>query len=130
MDFLERYLKLCELRFDSKFRYCVSVPDSLRELRVPALIVQPLIENAIRHGMEPPRPLNVDIRAYERGDAIVIEVEDDGRGIPHDIAERLPDGHGLANVAERIKIFYGDAGALQLQARVPRGTRARIVCPT
>ena len=129
MDFLQRYLSLCELRFDSRFQYCLSVPESLRARRVPALIVQPLIENAIRHGMLPLRTLHVDIRAYERDAAIVIEVEDDGRGISAGIADSLPAGHGLANVSERLRLFFGDAGSLQLEPRQPLGTRARIVCP-
>ena len=52
INFLQSYLKLCKLRFESQFRYCVSMPESLGERRVPALIVQPLIENSIRHGMD------------------------------------------------------------------------------
>ena len=127
MDFLERYLKLCKLRFDSCFHYCVSVPESLRARRVPALIVQPLIENAIRHGMQPPRTLNVDIRAYTQNASIVIEVEDDGRGVSAESAAALPAGHGLANVHERLRLCFGDAGNLHLESREPQGTRARIV---
>ena len=129
VDFLQRYLKLCKLRFDSGFNYCISVPESLRARSVPALIVQPLIENAIRHGMESERPLNVGVRAYARNDDIVIEVEDDGRGIATGIADSLPAGHGLANVSERLRLFFGDAGSLHLEPRQPRGTRARIICP-
>jgi len=127
MDFLDRYLKLCKLRFDSRFRYCVSVPESLRARKVPALIVQPLIENAIRHGMEPQRTLNVDIRAFTRGSSTVIEVEDDGRGIAPGIQGRHPPGHGLANVYERLRLCFGEAGDLYVEPREPRGTRARIV---
>jgi hypothetical protein len=129
VDFLQRYLDLCELRFGSRFQYCISVPESLRARRVPALIVQPLIENAIRHGMRELQTLHVDIRAYERNAAIVIEVEDDGLGIAAGIAESLPSGHGLSNVSERLRLFFGDGAALQLEQREPRGTRARIVCP-
>lgn len=127
MDFLQRYLDLCELRFGSRFQYSISIPESLRARRVPALIVQPLIENAIRHGMRDLQTLHVDIRAYERNAAIVIEVEDDGLGIAAGIAESLPSGHGLSNVSERLRLFFGDGAALQLEQREPRGTRARIV---
>ncbi|MFZ2508118.1 MAG: histidine kinase, partial [Steroidobacteraceae bacterium] len=93
IDFLERYLKVCEMRFKSRFHYRISVPENLRARRVPALIVQPLIENAIRHGMQPPKSLHVDIRAYEQDSRIVIEVEDDGRGIEPETAAGLPGGH-------------------------------------
>jgi hypothetical protein len=95
--------KLGELRFDANFRSCVSVPESVRGLRVPALIVQPLIENSIRHGMVPLRVLTVDMRAYEQDAAVVIEVEDDGCGISSALASSLPTGHGFANVAERLR---------------------------
>lgn len=128
VDFLHRYLKLCELRFDSRFSYCISVPDALRSRRMPALIVQPLIENAVRHGMQLHKPLNVDVRAYERDGLLVIEVEDDGRGISPESARTLVRGHGLANVAERLRLFFGDASELQLEPRAAGGTRARIIC--
>lgn len=126
-DFLESYLKLCKLRFDSQFRYIVSMPESLGERRVPALIVQPLIENSIRHGMESMRTLHVAVRVFLRDRDLVIEVEDDGRGIAPEQAGRLPQGHGLANVAERLRLCFGDAGRITLEPRAPRGTLARVV---
>lgn len=129
IDFLQRYLKLCELRFESQFHYSISVPDALRTRRMPALIVQPLIENALRHGMKPPRPLTVNLRAYECDGLIVIEVEDDGNGISMESAEILRAGHGLANVAERLELFFGDAASLRLEPLASRGTRATITCP-
>ena len=127
IDFLESYLKLCKLRFEAQFRYIVSMPESLGGRRVPALIIQPLIENSIRHGMESLRTLHVAVRVYERGRDLVIEVEDDGRGVPTDQPARLPQGHGLANVAERLRLCFGPAGRLALVPHPPRGTLARIV---
>jgi LytS/YehU family sensor histidine kinase len=103
------------------------MPEDLAGRRVPALIVQPLIENSIRHGMEAARTLNVDVRAYLRGSEIVIEVEDDGRGVPPDRGSTLPAGHGLANVAERLRLSFGETGRLSLEPRAPRGPLARIV---
>jgi LytS/YehU family sensor histidine kinase len=103
------------------------MPESLGERRVPALIVQPLIENSIRHGMEPARTLHVAVRVYLNGRDLVIEVEDDGRGVAPDQGGRLPQGHGLANVAERLRICFGDAGRITLEPHTPRGTLARVV---
>lgn len=127
MHFLQSYLKLCKLRFEQQFEYAVSMPEDFAARRVPALIVQPLIENSIRHGMEASRTLHVEVRAYARGNEIVIEVEDDGRGIRPDQGDALPPGHGLANVAERLRLSFGETGRLTLEPRAPRGTRARIV---
>jgi two-component system LytT family sensor kinase len=126
VGFLDSYMRLCKLRFEHQFRYCVSMPASLGEMRVPALIVQPLIENSIRHGMDPARPLQVDVRIYARGPGIVIEVEDDGLGITPQRALSLPRGHGLANVAERLRLCFGEAGTLSLSPRAGGGTVARI----
>ncbi len=126
INFLQSYLKLCKLRFESQFQYCVSMPEGLGERRVPALIVQPLIENSIRHGMVSSRALNVDVRVYARNGGVVIEVEDDGDGIDDGIVV-LPAGHGLANVAERLRLCFGAAGVLSLEPRAAGGTVARIV---
>lgn len=126
VGFLDSYMRLCKLRFEHQFRYCVSMPESLGDMRVPALIVQPLIENSIRHGMDPARPLQVDVRIYTRGTGIVIEVEDDGLGIAPERAISLPRGHGLANVAERLRLCFGEAGTLSLSPRAGGGTVARI----
>ncbi|MGQ0384728.1 MAG: sensor histidine kinase [Gammaproteobacteria bacterium] len=128
MEFLDRYLKLCELRFETCFRYRLAVPESLRELRIPALLVQPLIENSLRHGMVPPRLLTVEIRAWREGRQLMLEVEDDGRG-PGARGIELRPGHGLANVAERLRLFYGAGGQLTLEPRAPKGTRVRLICP-
>jgi sensor histidine kinase YesM len=69
------------------------------------------------------------VRAYERDGSIVIEVEDDGCGISERSAEVLRVGHGLANVSERLRLFFGDAASLRLERLEPRGTRASITCP-
>jgi signal transduction histidine kinase len=127
MSFLQSFLKLCKLRFESQFEYCVSMPQSLGDRRVPALIVQPLIENSIRHGMDTSRPLNVDVRVYAQGAGLVIEVEDNGRGLGTGFGGEPPAGHGLANVAERLRLSFGEAGRLAIEPRMLRGTRARIV---
>ena len=126
IGFLDSYMKLCKLRFEDRFRYCLSMPEDLGARRVPALIVQPLIENSIRHGMDPARPLCVDVRVYASGTGLVIEVEDDGSGIRPDCPDRLPRGHGLANVAERLRLCFGKGGRLELETRAGGGTLARI----
>ena len=127
VGFLESYMKLCKLRFEGQFHYCVSMPEGLGERRVPALIVQPLIENSIKHGMDPARPLFVDVRVYARGADVVIEVEDDGCGVRPERDARQPRGHGLANVAERLRLCFGESGTLVLEPRTGGGTLARIV---
>ena len=127
VDFLDRLHEALQaaLRGRSSATACRCRRASAKR-RVPALIVQPLIENSIKHGMDPSRPLSVDVRVYARGAGIVIEVEDDGIGIPPERAARLPKGHGLANVAERLRLCFGEAGTLVLEPRAGGGTLARI----
>jgi sensor histidine kinase YesM len=68
----------------------------------------------------------VDVRAYEQGRSIVIEVEDDGLGLAPGATQALPAGHGLANVAERLKLVFGDNAVLVLDSRPPRGSRVQL----
>jgi len=126
LDFAERYMELLGMRFGAKFRYTMSVPEALRACRVPALIVQPLIENAVHHGMLPQRALTVEVRAYAQGGTTVIEVLDDGRGIGAEGASAMRPGHGLANVAERLRLAFGEQGRLDIAARDPHGAAARL----
>jgi signal transduction histidine kinase len=126
LDFAERYMELLGMRFGAKFRYTMSVPEALRTRRVPALIVQPLIENAVHHGMLPQRALTVEVRAYSQGETTVIEVLDDGRGIEAEGSLPMRPGHGLANVAERLRLAFGEQGRLDIAARDPHGAAARL----
>ena len=125
-NFSERYTQLLTMRHGPRLRCHFTIPAALRSRRVPALIVQPLIENAVRHGMPAGHPLNVDVRAYEQGKAIVIEVEDDGLGLAPGAVPMMPTGHGLANVAERLRLVFGEDAELVLEPRSPRGARARL----
>jgi two-component system LytT family sensor kinase len=101
------------------------VPDALASARVPSLLLQPLIENAIRHGLAARRAggrLRIGARAV--GAKLEIEVEDDGAG-----SEATPrDGIGLANTRARLATLYGDAGRLDAGPARP-GFRARVTLP-
>ena len=93
LDFLESYLGIERARFDGRLDYEIAVPDELLEARVPNLILQPLVENALRHGLEE-RPEGGNVRVSTRlatDDSVVIEVEDDGVGIPDAIRPKVFD---------------------------------------
>jgi signal transduction histidine kinase len=128
-DFAERYAQLLSMRNGSRFCCRFTIPGTLRGRRVPALIVQPLIENAVRHGMPAGQALRVDVRAYEQGRSVVIEVEDDGLGLAADTTPPLPAGHGLANVAERLRLVFGDNAGLEIASNTTRGARVRLRFP-
>jgi signal transduction histidine kinase len=129
LAFVARYLKLCELRFGSRVSWIISVPEGLRHRRVPALVVQPLLENAMKHGIEAERSMRIEIRGYVEGQAFVVEVSDDGRGMTAEAAAAPPSGHALSNIAERMRLYYGGRGSLRIEPRQPRGTNARLIFP-
>ena len=131
LEFTRRYLEIEQARFDERLRVSWNVePASLRVL-VPGLILQPLVENAVAHGIAPVArggELNISTR-LDQG-RLQIDVADDGAGLAHDRQGVPQNGHGLGNVHKRLETFYRGQASLEL---VPnprgRGTLARIVLP-
>jgi len=121
-----RYLAIEEVRFADRLRVEVEVPDDALGVGVPTLLLQPLVENALRHGLAPsPGPGTLAIRAARENGCLHLEVEDDGVGIP----SRPARGVGLSVTASRLLHRYGDDHALDLEARSPHGTRVHIRIP-
>ncbi|HEY0417525.1 MAG TPA: histidine kinase [Gaiellaceae bacterium] len=126
------YLDLEEARFGQQLRVTIdAAPDTLG-VRLPPLVVQPLVENAVKHG-KTDRPLNLLVRARLRRGSLRVTVRDDGRGIARDAIERVLEpgvgegtGIGLANVDLRLRAHYGEGVRLR---SFPFGTVVRLVVP-
>jgi LytS/YehU family sensor histidine kinase len=108
-----------------------SVPDELRKALVPALILQPLVENAIRHGIEPRRgPGLISIEAKKEGKHLRLIVQDNGRGLagadPNSSGRR---GIGLANTQARLRGLYGKDQSFSFGRAEPQGCRVDIHIP-
>jgi two-component system LytT family sensor kinase len=128
LHLLEQYLTIQERRFDDRLRVVREIhPDSLGA-RVPPLVLQPLVENAIRYGVAP-RPDGGEVRIVARAvsGALEIAVLDDGPGF--DDPSSLRPGIGIANTRERLARLYGDAARLELGNRESGGARVRLVVP-
>ena len=126
----ESYLSLLHTRMGERLRYALDADDQARRARLPPLLLQPLVENAIHHGLEPKlEGGRVQLRAWVEQDRLWISVDDDGLGLD---APRRPGraGHGIAldNIRQRLATRYGERASLQLQARSP-GTRALLCLP-
>ena len=110
---LDRYLALLHARFGSRLEVDLQLDPQAAGALVPSLLLQPLVENAIRHGnAERAGRGAVAVRARREGERLVLEVEDDGPGDPGTTArdpERREPGLGLAATAERLQLLYGDA---------------------
>jgi hypothetical protein len=125
------YLELMSVRMGSRLRYTLDLPEGLREVPVPPLLLQPLVENSIHHGLEPQvQGGEITVRARREGPLLILEVRDTGIGIAPDAVPAEGGGFGLTQVKERIATAHGDAGTLQLTRSREGGTSATIRFPT
>jgi signal transduction histidine kinase len=112
---LESYAALMRARFGDGLTIAVDTEAGLERAAVPPLILQPLVENAVRHGNATRLGRGrVEVRARAEGRALVLTVEDDGPGAPADV-DPLRSGVGLSTTADRLRLLYGTAGALAVQ---------------
>jgi signal transduction histidine kinase len=128
IGFIRQYLSVERERFPERLRARVDVGADAADARVPALILQPLVENAIEHGVGGRIGAgDVTVDARRNGDTLVLTVDDDGPGPPSPNA--VPLGIGLANTRARLNVLYGNAATLTLEPRQGGGTSARVVLP-
>lgn len=127
LDIVRRYLALEQVRFHDRLLTRVDTTEDVLEARVPSLILQPLVENAIRHGMgDSACPGSVILRARREGVDLVLEVHDSGNG---SAGSAGGTGIGLTNTRARLRTLYGDRFRLDLAPDIPRGTTATIRLP-
>ncbi|MEQ1834596.1 MAG: histidine kinase [Candidatus Eisenbacteria bacterium] len=124
LELLERYLELERVRFGDRLTVERHIEPGLGDALVPSLVLQPLVENAIRHGIAPRRgPGRVLVQVRRAGTQLQLEVRDDGIGFS---PERSREGIGLANTRERLRQLYGAAQSMVL-GRAPEGGAAVTV---
>lgn len=132
---LKNYLKIQKFRFEEKLNFKIDIPAEFHKYRIPKLIIQPLLENAIVHGIEPKSgPGTVEVRVQDQDGDLMIWVIDDGVGVDRESILRIlsqeedvtVEGHtliGINNVNRRIKMYYGDEYGLQIQNKQGKGTK-------
>jgi two-component system, LytTR family, sensor kinase len=128
--FLEDYLSIERLRFEDRLAVDVHVENGTSDARVPTFILQPLVENAIRHGTAARvRGGHVRVSARTVGTRLILEVEDNGLGLPP--GWRLEDhaGIGLSNIARRLEELYGAEQAFTVRDRTRGGVRVEVSLP-
>lgn len=137
---LDALLAIQQVRFGERLHYALDLPDDCRARQVPPMLVQPLVENAIKHGIErQSRGGTVRVSAHGEVDEtgtpfVVLQVSDDGAGFSATPAPSMPQdapGHGigLTNIRERLRVLYGDAARLTLAEGVPQGVVATLRLP-
>lgn len=121
------YLEILKIRMGSRLELKIEVPDALRAVALPPMMLQTLVENAIKHGLEPkPGGGTVWILARRDDGSVAITVADDGQGFG---AAGGGTGIGLRNVRERLQLVYGPRASLAVVANVPDGVAATITVP-
>ncbi|MDW5443369.1 sensor histidine kinase [Polaromonas sp. SM01] len=125
---LRDYLELMAVRMGPRLSYTLDLPPELAGQPVPPLLLQPLVENSIKHGLEPQvEGGNITVNARREGQLLVLEVVDSGVGLPPQAESG--QGFGLVQVRERLQTAYGPQAAIDLLAIHAGGTRASITFP-
>lgn len=113
--FAENLLRVHGARFEDDISFTVEVDPSVRERQVPSLLLQPLIENAILHGVASRGRGRIEVVVQQRGSSLLLEVRDDGVGLGG--SSHRGSGTGLVNLRQRLALIYGDAAKLRLEPR-------------
>jgi sensor histidine kinase YesM len=130
LEFLERYLEIEQTRFRDRLQVRMEIESETLDARVPNLILQPLVENAIRHGIAPrSAPGWIEICAARDGETLQLQVRDNGPGLPPTRQTTLKEGVGLANTRARLEQLYGAAQNFELSNRAEGGLLVSLTLP-
>lgn len=130
LDFIERYLEIERVRFDQRLRTKIVVAAEALDALVPSLIIQPLVENALRHGIESKTGIGeVDVQVARERDRLWIRVRDSSSGAPSDAAGTEGAGVALANTRQRLRHLYGEEHRFDLIATETGGAMAVLAIP-
>lgn len=137
LEHVRNYLIIQNMRFQNKFEYTITAEDEVLSLMTLKLIVQPIVENAIQHGLEEYMVERgfVSISAYIHAEALVFKIEDNGTGMPAEQVESIltvpagKSGIGVRNVHERIQLTFGKDYGIQISSVEDEGTQVYLRLP-
>jgi LytS/YehU family sensor histidine kinase len=135
LELVESYLDIERARFEQRLRVQIDVPPALRSLRVPPLILQPLVENAVKHGIAPQRlggqvTVSARLAGPAEMNALVLIVHDTGAGVTaRELRAGRDRGVGLGNIERRLACQYGAAAALSIESALGEGTTVEVRIP-
>ncbi|SDB47539.1 sensor histidine kinase [Butyrivibrio sp. INlla16] len=139
LDNLQFYLNILQIRFNKRFAYNIEVSEDIMDCLIPKLMLQPLLENAIKYGFGDREKLTVNIRGYQMQDELVFICEDDGAGIDEEQLwviqnylkedENRTNHYGLYNIHRRIRLLYKGNYGLDVTSKKGEGTCVRMIIP-
>ena len=125
-DLARAYLSIMQMRMGARLDYAIDVPESLRTHPFPPMLLMSVIENAVKHGIEPQAAGGrIRLEALRSGDSLTVLVADTGNGL----SDQIGQGVGLSNLRERLKALYGDHARFTLDSNGAHGARATIALP-
>jgi signal transduction histidine kinase len=125
-ELIASYLDVLQVRMGARLRYEVDVPAELHSVSLPPMLLQPVVENAIRHGLEPKVDGGtVSVRAHRNGAGVAVEIADTGAGF----APTTRGGVGLTNVRDRLRLIYGDRASLVVTEATSGGAVVTVTIP-
>lgn len=144
--YMDHYMFLVQKRYDNRIEFIKEIDEEIKTMMVPKLIIQPILENAVKHGIEPVGEGKIWLRVSIKEDLLVIEIEDDGEGMSiADIKmiERIFENEkklsvvnqernrsiGLQNVARRLYLIYDDSSEISVLSQIGKGTKITIKIP-
>ena len=139
LENLQYYLNILQIRFNKRFAYSIDVTEDIMEYLIPKLLIQPLLENAVKYGFNGQEKLSVNVRGYQMKENLIFVCEDDGAGIEEDMLREIQENlkkednatahYGLYNIHRRIRLMYkGDYG-LDISSKKNEGTVVRLTIP-
>lgn len=139
-EFIEMYLKMQQMRYEDHLQFRIHISPEVREKKILKFILQPLVENSIRHGLEEKiEPGFISVSATWENQRIVLVVEDNGIGIPEEKLKNLQEklyvrpntqhGIGMKNIRDRIELFYNGEGTFEITSTEGIGTRICMTLP-
>lgn len=139
LTFTQNYLNILKIRFNQRLTYELDVEEEVYQCRIPKLLIQPLIENAVKYGLMNRQNLNVVVKGYQKGDVLVFTCHDDGAGIETEKLfeiQKLLEGttnrsghYGLFSIQRRIQLMYGSQYGLTIDSKEGEGTRLTLQLP-
>jgi two-component system, LytTR family, sensor kinase len=130
LEFLEKYLEIEQMRFQERLQVEMKIAPETLDASVPNMILQPLVENAIKHGLAPRSAGGkIEIAAERNNGGLQLSVSDDGLGAPFGDLENLPEGVGLSNTKRRLKHLYGEHHKFGLEASKKSGLTVNLEIP-
>ncbi|MBR4291760.1 MAG: sensor histidine kinase [Oscillospiraceae bacterium] len=140
IEVIRRYLSISQKRFESRLNYSIYVEPELCDYKIPRFLLQPIVENAVIHGVEKQAASSkLEVHCYVHDGRTVIDISNDGPSIPDEVKEKIKRSFhnqevasthiGLKNVYERIQLYYGSDYGLSMLDMQPKGTIIRLILP-